>query len=99
MIGISGPSQSMMQLSTPTPPKADIRCSIVAISAPPCSSVVDSVVSPTKLACAGISVTLFPYFLRNKIPVSGSAGCKVSVAFTPVCNPTPEADVLFLIVL
>ena len=50
MMGISGPSQSIMQLSTPMPAKADIRCSIVAISAPSDSSVVESVVSPTLFA-------------------------------------------------
>ena len=89
----------MMQLSTPTPAKADIRCSMVAISVPLCSRVVDKVVSPTKFACAGISTTLPPSIFLKSIPVSGSAGCKVSLAFTPVCNPTPVADVLFLIVL
>ena len=88
----------MMQLSTPIPARADIRCSIVAISVPLCSSVVDKVVSPTKFARAGISTTLLPSIFLNKIPVSGSAGCKVNVAFLPVCNPTPVADVLFLIV-
>ena len=99
IIGISGPSQSIMQLSTPIPAKADIRCSIVAISAPSCSKVVERVVSPTKFACAGISTTLSPFLLLKIIPVSGSAGCNVRVAFFPVCRPTPVADVLFLIVL
>ena len=33
------------------------------------------------------------------IPVLGSAGWSVNVAFSPVCKPTPEAEVLFLIVL
>jgi hypothetical protein len=32
------------------------------------------------------------------IPVLGSAGWSVNVAFSPVCKPTPGAEILFLIV-
>ena len=52
MIGISGPSTSIRQLSMPSPAIADKRCSIVDILCSPDPSVVDNVVKPTSLAVA-----------------------------------------------
>jgi hypothetical protein len=52
MIGISGPSTSIRQLSMPSPAIADKRCSIVDILYSLDPSVVDNVVKPTSLAVA-----------------------------------------------
>jgi hypothetical protein len=52
MIGISGPSTSIRQLSIPSPAIADKRCSIVDILWSPEPRVVDNVVKPTSLAIA-----------------------------------------------
>ena len=77
------------------------------LSTPLCSPrprLVESVVSPTFSARAGISATGETSVRRNTMPLSIGAGLSVRNTFSPVCNPTPVAliglrNVLCLIML
>lgn len=74
MNGISGALTSTRQLSTPSPEKALIKCSIVATAARPTFTVVAMRVSFTFMGAAGISTGGLRSTRRKTIPESSGAG-------------------------
>ena len=83
----------------PSPDKALIRCSIVAILAWPLSRVVAIRVSLTLSGSALIATGGFKSILRKTIPVSTGAGRKANLTLRPECKPIPTVSKAFLIVL
>ena len=84
MIGTSGPSTLIIQLSTPRPAMAESRCSIVDIFISSLINAVERLVSPTFSAIAGINKASSTSFLIKLIPVFISAGNNSIVIFFPV---------------
>ena len=103
-IGISGAVTSTYRLSMPRPASADIRCSTVAtrtwLPGPSSAAVsVDAMrVSVTRAAPQRISTGGSRSVRLNTIPVSASAGRKVSSTRSPECRPTPVVLTGILIV-
>ena len=89
----------MTQLSTPRPAMADSKCSIVEIFISSLIKAVDSLVSPTFSAIAGIKKSSLISVLIKLIPVLTSAGRSSIAIFLPVCSPMPTAFIGFLSVL
>src|SRR6185312_14569664 len=93
MIGTSGPSISMMALSTPRPRSAASRCSAVEQSGPLASPrTVANSVAVTARTSARISRAIEPSPATRwkTMPASSSAGCMVSVTARPECTPMPD---------
>ena len=84
IIGTSGPSTLIKQLSTPSPAIADKRCSIVDIFTPFLTNAVERLVSPTFSAIAGITRFSSISVLIKLIPVSISEGINSILIFLPV---------------
>src|SRR5262249_19355723 len=98
MIGASGPSISMMQLSTPRPHSAAMTCSTVETKTPNSSpSTVASSVAVTEHAFARNSRSGSPLApqRRKTMPVSASAGFNASVTGRPELIPAPAIAVRF----
>ena len=91
MIGISGALTSTRQLSTPSPLKALIRCSIVATAAGPMLTVVAMRVSFTLRGAAGMSTAGERSVRRKTMPVPGGAGLRTRRTLRPLCRPMPTA--------
>src|SRR4030081_429480 len=91
MIRTSGPSTSMMALSTPMPRKAASTCSAVETSGPSLSPrTVARSVAITDAAIAGTSRSASSRPVRTKIkPASIGAGPIVRLTGKPECTPTP----------
>ena len=87
--GTSGPSSSTTALSTSSPAKAAIRCSMVATDTPLAAMVVQSEDSVMLRQTASISAP-FLSLRRKRMPVSGAAGCSVNSMRAPECSPTPR---------
>ena len=91
MIGTSGPSTSMVALSTPMPRSAASTCSAVETSGPSASpsTVANSVaITASDVARTSRSPPSMP--LRTKIkPASTDAGPMVRLTGSPECTPTP----------
>src|SRR5210317_430418 len=75
----------------PRPASAASRCSTVETRSAPSIRQVESVVSPTHSARAGISSTGSRSTRRNTIPQSTGAGLMVRWTSSPVCRPIPVA--------
>src|SRR5665213_3163930 len=91
MIVTSSPDTSTYALSTPSPAKADIRCSTVEMRTPSRSITVAIVVLLTFNACAGTAGLPGRSVRQKTIPVSTGAGRSTIVTLRPVCRPTPVA--------
>src|SRR5689334_3971293 len=91
MIGASGPSISMVALSTPMPRSAASTCSTVDTSGPSASpSTVWNSVAITERAVACTSRSPPGRPVRTKIrPASTDAGPIVRLTGEPECTPTP----------
>ena len=86
-------------LSICNPTIAASTCSTVKTFAVPSPSVVPLDISTTKSALAGISGFPPRSTLTNFIPLFSGAGTKVIVHDVPVCNPIPDKETGFAIVL
>ena len=84
MIGISGPSTLMVQLSMPSPAIADNKCSIVDILISSSIRAVERLVSPTYSTNAGILIFSSISVLMKCIPESGSDGSSSILSVLPV---------------
>ena len=99
IIGTSGPSTLIRQLSTPSPAIAESKCSIVEILTPSFTNAVDRLVSPTFSAIAGITRFSSTSVLIKLMPVFTSDGINSMFIFLPVWRPIPTAFIEFLSVL
>src|SRR5882757_6149372 len=91
MIGTSGPSTSIVALSTPMPRSAASTCSAVETSGPSRSpNTVANSVAMTDSAVAETSRSRPSRPVRTKIkPASTDAGPRVRLTGKPECTPTP----------
>src|SRR5437868_216346 len=91
-MGSSGPSTSTRAASIPEPTSAASRCSTVPMRTPARPSDVQSTVSTTHDAIAGMSSSGATSVRTNVIPESGAAGASVTRTVWPLWSPTPSND-------
>ena len=91
MIGVSGPSSSIVALSMPSALRLAVRCSMVATVTPAALPMTVSMrVSTTLSPRAGTRLSRSWMSVRTKtMPVSGPAGRIDSRTRSPVCTPMP----------